>query len=131
MKTQISSLRNGSIHKDGTNYETRKRIATKVIEENPEVLNVEIKGIKLSLIAEHSTSGYLTGYSCEISLDQFKEIESKDYNPFTFESCFTFEVGADMKAQISKFTRKSVNHKWQFRGWDNVDEKLITISECA
>ena len=127
MKTQISSLRNGSIYKDGTNYELRNEIASKVISENPEFINIEIKGIKLTLLPEYSTSGNLTGYSCDISLDQFKTIESIDYNPYTFESNFTFEIGADMKAQISKLTRKSVNHKWQFRGWDNIDEGLITI----
>lgn len=128
MKTQISDLKNGSIHKNGgTSTERRMVIASKVISENPECMNILIKGVKLTLCPEFSVNNNLTGYCCDISLDQFKTIESIDYNPFVFESSFSFEIGADMKARISKCTRKSDNHQWQYRGWDNIDESLIEI----
>lgn len=128
MKAQINSLKNGSIHEEGgTSIDTRKEIAAKVISENPKCMNILIKGVKLTLYPEFSANKNLTGYTCDINLDQFKTIESKDYNPFIFESSFIFEVGADMKVRISKMTRKSANHQWKFRGWDNIDESLIEI----
>lgn len=75
MKTQITSLVHGSTHSAtgvaGTRHAERQVIAEKVIAENPQFLNIEIKGIPLKLRANTSLSGKTTTYFASLTPEQY------------------------------------------------------------
>ncbi len=62
MKTQISTLINGSQFEAGTNHEERSAISNQVITENQEVLTIKFQGHIMVLTANWSTSRNSVSY---------------------------------------------------------------------
>lgn len=148
MKTQISNLINGmqNVRRDmlnekyvgasratshdgfaGTNRKVREAIAARVIEENPDKLNLEMFGKGFELVASHSRSGNLNAYECGISHEDFLLVKGSMSVPYTHECCFTLCVNADMTVCVHKFTRRTEFGEWKHRGVDYIDESFVKI----
>ena len=148
MKTQINNLINGqknvirdendekyinapmsSSHDEyaGTNYDTRREVASKVFEENPECLNVEVRGIKFTMPRYSSLSGKTVWFSCPITSEDYLHITGAKELPYKHETSFTLEINMEMKVIIMKSTRHSERAQWKYRGDICIGEEFVTI----
>lgn len=148
MKTQITSLVNGAkdIRRDlsnskyinctkatshigyaGTNLKLRAEIAEKVIAENPDWLDIELFGRKLRLNKHSSLSGKTVYFEAKITLDDFMLFSGYAIEPFKHETHFSIQINNDMTVWLNKWTRRSEDTQWKYRGYDYIDESFVTI----
>lgn len=147
MKTQVSDIIDGSwnvvrglLHPKyavakanygsaiiGTDYETRKSIWERVSEENPEYIDLRIRGERVYHLKRHtSTTGKTSWYSTEITDVDYVIITDK-VNPFTFETSFTLYLTEDLTVYVSKSTRKTPNSQWKHRGNDHIGTEFVEV----
>lgn len=149
MKTQISSLINGQryVRRDlnnpkyincpkatshcgyaGTNHNLRNEIAAKVIEENPNGMDIKLFGKQFHLSKYSSLSGKTVSFTTDISLDDFILISGYPESPFEKkEAKFQLEINNNMEVLLNKFCRASEKSQWRHRGYDYIDESFIEI----
>lgn len=147
MKTQVSDIIDGSrnvvrgllhpkyaVARDnygfaigGTDYETRKSIWERVSEENPEYIDLRIRGERVYHLKRHtSTTGKSSWYSTEITDMDYTFITDM-VNPFTFEASFTLYLTEDLTVYVSKSTRKTPNSQWKHRGNDHIGTEFVEV----
>lgn len=148
MKTQINNLINGqknvirnendekyinapmsSSHDEyaGTNYNTRREVARRVFEENPEYLNVEVRGIKFNMPIGSSLSGKTRWFSCLITPEDYLRITGAKELPYKHETTFVLHIDELMKVRIMKSTRHSERAQWKYRGDICIGEEFVNI----
>lgn len=126
MKTQIQNLIDGSenvlrdldhpkyhpaadepVNITGTDPVIRRRIADKVVSENPETLSVRICGISVKLKMEHLGIGNIFWYSTRINREEYLQISGREELPFlSTKAAFILLVSGDMKVSMSAFPDK-------------------------
>ena len=130
MKTQINTLHRGHGSVIGSKYEERKRISDLVHAENPEILNVKVGGIELTLRCNHSKTGktfwYASGHLPVEIVAQFfpgdrRAIEHPEL------AAYEFTVSMDMKCQFDRYGRRTVNAMWKWSSSIEVQELTVTI----
>ena len=130
MKTQINSLVHGTTHNTfgqvGTKREIREAITHKVWEENPDGIDIEIRGMQFHLDADWSVSHKTCTYSTDITDEQAKAfgIDMSIYD-YLHKACIV--INADMTVELQTAARKTENHQWKFRGFTRIAEAEVTI----
>lgn len=148
MKTQIHNLINGrgNVIRDennakyanapkstshegpaGTSRQERAEVAAKVLSENPESLDVEIKASKFHLPKHSSLSGKTIWYSCQIAPEDYLNITGAKELPYQHETSFVLEINGDMNVRIMMSTRHSGKAQWKHRRDVHIGEEFITI----
>lgn len=143
MKTQITELINGSknvlrdLNNDkykkgkpiaGTNHSLRERIAENVLKENPEYLNVKVRGVNISLKIGTSLSGKTFWYTAHLSEEQFLKISGFSCNPITkYKSSFSLTIDCNMSVTLRTFAKKTDGAQWKQRTAFYLDESFIEI----
>ncbi len=148
MKTQIQNLINGAkniirneadekyttakpatshIGYAGTNREERERIAAAVIAENPGSLEIEARGLTLSLHKRTSVSGKTITYETALTEDEYKILVGVSSLPGTLERSFSLCINNDMTVRVDRFSRKSPNAMWKLKEYIYLDEAFIVI----
>ena len=142
MKTQISSLINGraNVVRDiscekyagmddiaGTNSAIREEIARKVLEENPDGMDVEVKGVRLHLGRYASCSGKTIWYNAEITREQYIAITGHDFPDRRLEWCAYFDIDMGMIPRVTRFSRRNERATWKQKQDIVLDEAFVTI----
>ena len=149
MKTQISNLINGAknVKRDlenpkyigapkstsfgdyaGTNSETRRLVAEKVLAENQTEIMVKIGSITFCLPKCSSTTGKTTWYEISITEAEFMQIAGYSAKPFDhYLGSYSLKIYGDMTVCLNKWARPSDRHQWKFRGYDWIGEEFVTI----
>lgn len=145
MKTQITSLINGSVNvrRDlslnkymmantksnrfvGTNYALRNEIAQKIIDENPDGMDVEIFGCKLHLTRKASCSGKTIWYNTILTDNEFEQITGATYpSDNMWESVLT--INGDMTVEVTRWMRRNDKQQWKEMGTTYIGEEFVTI----
>ena len=142
MKTQIKSLVNGraNVVRDeanekymgmddiaGTNSAIREEIASKVMEENPDGMDVKVKGVRLHLGRYASCSGKTIWYNEEITREQYIAITGNDFPDSRLEWCAYFDLSMDMIPRVTRFSRRNKRATWKQKQDIVLDEAFVTI----
>lgn len=147
MKTQITNLINGAknvirnmedakymtampatSHNGyaGTNRDERNEIAAKVYEENGDMLNINAKGIALTLPIHRSTTGKTWSWGCPLTEEQYVALGGQ-YTEGTLKS-YSLEVLMSCEVVLYSFTRRSEAAQWRSVGpMTYLDESFIQI----
>lgn len=138
MKTQIKTLVNGSASNKiarvddnaaqltGSSFEERAALKGEIEEENPEMLNVEIYGVVVSLSAKMSCSGRNNGWSAIISEKDAEAILG--FVPeHTYEISYRLTIDANLMVEVSWSTRRNERCEWKPSGSLFIREKDVTI----
>jgi hypothetical protein len=145
-KTQITNLINGArwVIRDLTNpkYEgfskskisfipstdkEREETARQVFKENPDKLDIEIMGDRITLLKKISYSGKNEEYREYITPQQFLRFLKLRKPPYDCICRFALIVNHDMTVSINKWTKETEDSHWQFRGYSYIDESFIKI----
>lgn len=142
MKTQIKSLVNGraNVVRDeenekyldmediaGTNSAIRQEIASKVMEENPDGMDVEVKGVRLHLGRYASYSGKTIWYNVELTREQYIAIVGSDFPDRRLEWCAYFDIDMGMVPRVTRFSRRNGRATWKQKQDIVLDEAFVTI----
>lgn len=142
MKTQISSLINGraNVVRDlkcekyagineiaGTNSTVREKIARKVLDENPDGMEVEVKGVRMHLGRYASCSGKTIWYNTKITREQYIDITGHDFPDRRLEWCAYFDIDMRMIPRVTRFSRRNERATWKQKQDIVLDESFITI----
>lgn len=142
MKTQIATLINGRMNvvRDlkcekyagineiaGTNSTIREEIARKVIEENHDGMDIEVKGVRLHLGRYASCSGKTTWYNTKITREQYISITGNDFPDSRLQWCAYFDLSMDMIPRVTRFSRRNERATWKQKQDIVLDESFITI----
>ena len=142
MKTQIATLINGRMNvvRDltsekyegineivGTNSTIRKKIARKVLDENPDGMDVEVKGIRLHLGRYASCSGKTIWYNVELTHEQYIAITGNEFPDSRLEWCAYFDVDMSMIPRVTRFSRRNERSVWKEKMSIVLDEAFVTI----
>jgi len=109
----------------GTNAKERARIAQLVFQEHGETMNVEVRGVALTLTKGTSLSGRTSWYGSELTEEQYKAIGGA-YTEGALKS-YSLVINGDMMVYINSFTRKSEAARWKMSHYDYIDEAFVTI----
>ena len=130
MKTQINSLVHGSTHNTfgqvGTKHEIREAITHKVWEENPEGIDIEIRGMRFHLNAHWSCSGKTCLYSVDIT-DEQAAVLGVNMGVYKYLHQASLMIQPDMTVEVQTSARKTENHQWKYRGSTRIAEAEVTI----
>lgn len=142
MKTQIKSLVNGraNVVRDdvndkytgmqeivGTNTIIREEIARKVLDENPDGMDVEVNGVRLHLGRYASCSGKTIWYNAEITREQYIAITGNDFPDRRLEWCAYFDLSMNMIPRVTRFSRRNDRAAWKQKQDIVLDEAFVTI----
>lgn len=142
MKTQIKSLVNGraNVVRDeenekylgmddiaGTNSAIREEIARKVLDENPDGMDVEVNGVRLHLGRYASCSGKTIWYNAEITREQYIAITGHDFTDRRLEWCAYFDIDMGMIPRVTRFSRRNERATWKQKQDIVLDEAFVTI----
>lgn len=142
MKTQIKSLVNGraNVVRDeenekyagmdeiaGTNIHIREEIARKVLDENPDGMDVEVKGVRLHLGRYASCSGKTIWYNVEITREQYIAIVGSDFPDRKLEWCAYLDIDMSMIPRVTRFSRRNERATWKQKQDIVLDEAFVTI----
>lgn len=147
MKTQIANLVNGRVNVrrndndvkyvsaisltnksgySGSPITIRQDIGNKVIEENPESLNIEIQGKVLHLARHSSCSGKTVWYSADLTPEEHLAIMGEPY-PSHNEWCSIITIDMLMYVNVTRFMRKSERAQWKEKASMYIGEELVKI----
>ena len=147
MKTQITILVNGRVNVrrndndvkyvsaisltnksgySGSPITIRQDIGNKVIEENPESLNIEIQGKVLHLARHSSCSGKTVWYSADLTPEEHLAIMGEPY-PSHNEWCSIITIDMLMYVNVTRFMRKSEKAQWKEKASMYIGEELVKI----
>lgn len=147
MKTQITNLVNGRVNVrrndndvkyvsaisltnksgySGSPITIRQDIGNKVIEENPESLNIEIQGKVLHLARHSSCSGKTVWYSADLTQEEHLAIMGEPY-PSHNEWCSIITIDMLMYVNVTRFMRKSEKAQWKEKASMYIGEELVKI----
>lgn len=142
MKTQINSLINGraNVVRDeandkytgmqeivGTNTIIREEIARKVLDENPDGMDVEVNGVRLHLDRHASCSGKTVWYNTKINREQYIAITGNDFPDRRLEWCAYFDLSMNMIPRVTRFSRRNYRAAWKQKQDIVLDEAFVTI----
>lgn len=142
MKTQISSLINGraNVVRDiscekyagvdelvGSSTEERAEITRKVIEENPDGMDIEVKGVRLHLDRYASCSGKTVWYKANLTREQYIAIAGNDFPDKRLEWCAYFDIDMSMIPRVTRFSRRNERSVWKEKMSIVLDEAFVTI----
>lgn len=142
MKTQIKSLVNGraNVVRDeanekyagveeiaGTNSIIREEIARKVLDENPDGMDIEVKGVRLHLGRYASCSGKTIWYNVELTHEQYIAIMGHDFPDRRLEWCAYFDLSMNMIPRVTRFSRRNERATWKQKQDIMFDESFVTI----
>ena len=142
MKTQINKLMNGraNVVRDeenekyagmdeiaGTNSAIREEIARKVLDENPDGMDVEVKGVRLHLGRYASRSGKTIWYNAEITREQYIAITGHDFHDRRLEWCAYLDIDMSMIPRVTRFSRRHERATWKQKKDIVLDEAFVTI----
>lgn len=150
MKTQINHLINGSkevvrdeshpkymtaskstshIGYAGSSHDERMLIAEKVFSENVEALQIEIRGIRLSLNLHQSLSGATKWYRCEVTEEEYLNITGFLMPPFRegMQKKYGLVVNPDMTVDMIPFRRWNESQEWKPGNTVSIGEEFVTI----
>lgn len=142
MKTQIATLINGRMNvvRDltsekyegfneivGTNSGIREEIARKVIEENHDGMDIEVKGVRLHLDRYASCSGKTIWYNVKLTNEQYIAIAGNDFPDRRLEWCAYFDLSMNMIPRVTRFSRRNERATWKQKQDIVLDESFITI----
>lgn len=142
MKTQIKSLVNGraNVVRDeenekyldmddiaGTNSAIRDEIASKVMEENPDGMDVEVKGVRLRLGRHASCSGKTVWYNAEITREQYIAIVGQDFPDRRMQWSAYLDIDMGMVPRVTRFSRRNDRAAWKQKQDIVLDEAFVTI----
>lgn len=111
----------------GTKREEREEIARRVMEENPDGLNVEIKGVSLSLKRISSLSGKTVWFEGDLTDEEYKRIVGYDYPSTTSQWTSTLLINGDMTVEIQLAKRKNDRSVWKYSCTHKIGEEFVTI----
>ena len=130
VKTQINKLVHGTTHniwgKVGTKSEIREAIIQKVWEENPDGIDIEVRGMQFHLDAHWSVSHKTCIYSTVITDEQALAF-GVDMSVYQYLHQASIIIQADMTVELQTSARKTENHQWKFRGSTRIAEAEVTI----
>lgn len=147
MKTQITNLVNGRVNVrrndndvkyvsaisltnksgySGSPITIRQDIGNKVIEENPESLNIEIQGKVLHLARHSSCSRKTVWYSADLTPEEHLAIMGEPY-PSHNEWCSIITIDMLMYVNVTRFMRKSEKAQWKEKASMYIGEELVKI----
>lgn len=142
MKTQIKSLVNGraNVVRDdandkytgmqeivGTNTIIREEIARKVLDENPDGMDVEVNGVRLHLGRYASCSGKTIWYNAEITREQYIAITGHDFPDRRLEWRAYLDIDMGMVPRVTRFSRRNDRAAWKQKQDIVLDEAFVTI----
>jgi hypothetical protein len=105
MKTQINNLVKGNQFQAGTNSVERNLVASKVISENPESMEITIRGFKIKLIAHYSISRKSVQYIGDIAIELYNSFNSDFGLPTSNPKAFLI-INGDMTATMQTNSKK-------------------------
>ena len=111
----------------GTDHKTRMAIAEKVIAENPNGLNITIRGIGLHLDKHTTTSGKTVWYSRRISEPLAISIIGLSQPQYEYERDWDLAIDGDMVVTITVYARKTPKSEWKARHTYYVGEEFVRI----
>lgn len=111
----------------GTKREERNEIARRVKEENPNGLNIEIKGVPLSLKRLSSLSGKTVWFEANLTEEEYKRILGFGYPSTGSQWMSALLVNIDMTVEIQLLKRKNSNSNWRYNRNFKIGEEFITI----
>ena len=111
----------------GTKTEEREEIARRVIEENPDGLNIEIKGVPLSLKRISSLSGKTVWFEGDLTKEEYKRIVGYDYPSTTSQWSATLMINGDMTVEVQLSKRKNDRCMWKYSCNHKIGEEFVTI----
>lgn len=111
----------------GTKREERDEIARRVIEENHDGMNIEIKGVFLSLNRISSISGKTVYFENEITEEDYKKIVGRDFPSTGSQWSAIFLINGDMTVEIHLSKRKNENRSWRYNSTQKIGEEFVTI----
>ena len=147
MKTQIANLVNGRVNVrrndndvkyvsaisltnksgySGSSIAMRQDIGSKVVEENPERLDIEIQGKVLHLARHSSCSGKTVWYSADLTPEEHLAIMGEPY-PSHNEWCSIIMIDMLMYVNVTRFMRKSEKAQWKKKASMYIGEELVKI----
>lgn len=120
MKTQINQLVKGDHRKSivGTNSEIRQAVALKVRFENPEIMQIMLRGNLINLEANWSVSGKSVTYNSQIQLSLYREFFG-DFGMPNDEPKAYITIFSDCTVALSTNSKKSF--------YNYIPESEITI----
>ncbi len=147
MKTQISKLINGSerVMRDlrnekyenadkniygnyvGSKKEEREEVANQVFVENSEIMQVEVKGVRLSLRKSTSLSGKTIWYSSELTDSEYKAILGHGFPSETSQWSSSITINQDMTVCVNLSKRKNERCQWKHSYMQWIGEEFVTI----
>ena len=142
MKTQIKSLVNGraNVARDeenekylgmddiaGTNSAVREEIASKVLDENPDGMDVEVKGVRLHLGRHASCSGKTIWYNTELTREQYIAIVGRDFPDRRMQWSAYLDIDMGMVPRVTRFSRRNERATWKQKQDIVLDEAFVTI----
>lgn len=107
----------------GTNTADREITAATVAQENPDSMNVEIKGRTLTLSHGQSKSGKTWWWSAAID----EELAGLFLAPAGNFRHYTLTVNSDCTVQIDRFVRRTEKSQWRHSWCQLIDESFIKI----
>lgn len=142
MKTQISSLINGraNVVRDiscekyagvdelvGSSTEERAEITRKVIEENPDGMDIEVKGVRLHLDRYASCSGKTVWYKANLTREQYISIAGNDFPDNRLQWYAAIDIAMDMRVSVMRFSRRNERATWRQKQSIILDESFVKI----
>lgn len=104
----------------------RQDIGSKVVEENPERLDIEIQGKVLHLARHSSCSGKTVWYSADLTPEEHLAIMGEPY-PSHNEWCSIITIDMLMYVNVTRFMRKSERAQWKEKASMYIGEELVKI----
>lgn len=130
VKTQINKLVHGTTHniwgQVGTKSEIRKAITCKVWSENPDGIDIEIRGMRLHLNAHWSCSGKTCLYSVDIT-DEQAGVLGVNMGVYKYFHQASLMIQPDMTVEVQTSARKTEGSQWKYRGSTRIAEAEVTI----
>lgn len=111
----------------GTNSGIREEIARKVIEENHDGMDIEVKGVRLHLDRYASCSGKTIWYNVKLTNEQYIAIAGNDFPDRRLEWCAYFDLSMNMIPRVTRFSRRNERATWKQKQDIVLDESFITI----
>lgn len=119
MKTQINNLVQGSPSVRGTSFEERERIALKVLQENPEELNVKIDDVIIINMKIHkSISGLNAWYTATLNREDAITLglytpDGKEENHYGERYLIELVIAQDMRIYVNCYKRRTSKCCWK------------------
>lgn len=127
MRDMENGKYNGEREMTGTNAMERDEIARKVMDENPDGMDIEIKGVRLRLERRASCSGKTIWYHAELTRGQYIAITGNDFPDNGMQWCSAIDIDMDMRIRLTRFSRRNEMATWKQKMSVGLDEAFVTI----